>query len=109
MLARSRADLDQPVGGAHHGLVVFDDDDGVAEVGESPEYGYEFGEVARVQADAGFVEDEERVGERGAEAGGEPDALHLAAGKGFREAVGGEEAEPDFVEIAQSGERLREG
>jgi hypothetical protein len=35
--------------------------------------------VARVQADAGLVEHEQGVHQRGAERGGQVDALHLAA------------------------------
>jgi hypothetical protein len=69
------------VGGADHRLVVLDDDDRVAGVGQRPDDADQAVDVARVQADAGLVEDEERVDERGAEAAGEVDALDLAAGE----------------------------
>ena len=70
------------VGGAHDGLLVLDDDEGVALVAEAVHDADEAVDVARVEADGGFVEDEEGAGEGGAEAGGEIDALDLAAGEG---------------------------
>ena len=98
------ADFDDVIGGANHGLVVFDDDDGVAGVGERTDDRDEPVDVARVQADAGLIEDEERVDERGAEAAREVDALHLAAGERFRRAVEREIAEADLLEVAQAGD-----
>ena len=56
-----RADLDDVIGGADHRFVVLDDDDGVSGVGERANDRDEAVDVARVQADAGFIEDEERV------------------------------------------------
>ena len=57
-----------------------------------------------MQADARLVEDEDRVDERSAEAGGEIDALDLAAGERARGAVEREIAEADLVEVTQAGE-----
>ena len=57
-----------------------------------------------MQAHAGLVEDEKRVDERGAEAGGEIDALDLTAGKRLRRAVEREVAKADLFEVAQTGE-----
>jgi hypothetical protein len=45
------------VGGADHVLVVLDDEDGVADVGEVSEGVYEPVVIALVEADGGFVED----------------------------------------------------
>jgi hypothetical protein len=97
------ADFDDVVGGADHGLVVFDDDDGVAGVGERADDRDEAVDVARVEADAGFIEDEECVDERRAEAGGEVDALDLAAGEGLGLAVEGEVAEADLLRGSGDG------
>ena len=94
--ARLGADLDDVIGGADHRFVVLDDDDGVAGVGECADDADETVNVARVETDAGFVEDEERVDERGAEAGGEVDAFDFAAGERARLAIEGEVAESDL-------------
>ena len=92
------ADLEHVVGGADHGLVVLDDDHRVAGGGERAHDGDEPVDVARVESDARLIEDEERVDQRGAEAAGEIDALHLAAGEGLRRPVEGEVAEADVGE-----------
>ena len=65
-------------------------------------------DVARVQADARLVEDEQGVDQRGAERGGEVDALHLAAAERARLAVEREVAEPDVDQVAQPGADLAE-
>ena len=64
--------------------------------------------VARVQADRGLVEHEQRVDERGAERGGEVDALHLAARERARLAVERQVAEADVAEVAQPRADLAE-
>ena len=60
---------------------MLDDEEGVALVAEAAEDFDESRGVARVEAHAGFVEDEEGIDERGAEAGGEVDALDFASGE----------------------------
>jgi hypothetical protein len=85
------------IGGADHGFVVFDDDDGVAGVGERADDADEAIDITRVQADAGLVEDEKRIDQRRAEAAGEVDALDFAAGEGFGLSVEGEVAEADLL------------
>ena len=60
-------------------------------------------DVSRVQADGGLVEDEESAGQGGAEAGGEVDALDLAAGKGAGLAVEGKVAQPHLFEVEEAG------
>ena len=64
--------------------------------------------VARVQADRRLVEHEQRVHQRGAERGGEVDALHLAAGERARLAIEREVAEPDLAQIAEARADLGE-
>jgi hypothetical protein len=98
------ADFDDVIGRADHRLVVLDDDHGVAGVGERADDADEPVDVARMQADARLVEDEERVDERRAEAGGEVDALHFAAGERARGAVEGEVAEADLLQVAEAGQ-----
>ena len=63
--------------------------------------------VARMQADAGLIEDEERVHQRRAEAGREIHALDFAAAERARRAVEREIAEADFDEIAEARARPR--
>ena len=72
-------DLDHVVRGADHGLVVLDHDHRVARVGQRADDGDQAVDVARVEADAGLVEDEQGVDQRGAEAAGEVDALDFTA------------------------------
>ena len=61
-----------------------------------------------MQADRRLVEHEQRVDQRGAERGGEIDALDLAAGQRARLPVEGEIAEPDLIEITQARADLGE-
>ena len=81
---------------------MLDDEQGIARVAQPVEDADEPMDVARVQADAGFVEDVERVDERGAERGGEIDALDFAAAEGARLAVERQIAQADIDEIAQA-------
>ena len=82
VLARARADVDDPVGGADGVLVVLDDDQRVAEVAQPHQGLDEPAVVALVQADARLVEDVEHADQAGADLRREPDALRLAAGEG---------------------------
>ncbi len=81
VLAGAGAEVDEVVGGAHDGLFVFDDDEGVALVAQAVHDADEALDVAGMQADGGFIEHEQGAGEGGAEAGGEVDAFDLAAGE----------------------------
>ncbi len=80
--AGARSDVDDPVGRADGVLVVFDHDQGVAEVAQRDEGFDQAAVVALVQADAGLVEHVEHAGEAGADLGGQADALGLSAGQG---------------------------
>ena len=55
--SRTGADVHDVVGGTDGIFVVFDDDDGVAEVAQAQEAFEQAGVVALVQADGGFVKD----------------------------------------------------
>jgi hypothetical protein len=103
------AEVEDLIGGAHDAGLVLDDDDGVAGVTEFFEDADEAVGVARVQADGRFVEDKEGVDQTRAEAGGEVDALGLAAGKGAGGAVESEVAEADLFEELEPGEHFLKG
>ena len=101
VLAGAGADVDDPVGGPDGVLVVLDHDQGVAEVLE-PDQGLDQPVVvALVQADARLVEHVEHAHEAGADLGGQPDALRLAAGQRGRGPVEREVVEPDVEQEAQ--------
>jgi len=76
--ARAWAQFENIFGGANDGFVVFYDEDGIT---SSAEFSKEIEEttcIARMEADTGFIEDEESTGETSAEAVGEIDALEFA-------------------------------
>src|SRR5262249_8468607 len=99
---RFRSQVDDPVGRLDHVEIVFDDDDGVAQIDEAIEHVEQLTDVVEVQTGRRFIEDVDgfaRVGPR--QLGGQLDALRLAAGKGR-----GGLAEREVVE-ADVGQRLQ--
>jgi len=76
--ARAWAQFKNIFGGANDGFVVFYDEDGITSSAEFAEEVEETACIARMEADTGFIEDEESAGETGAEAVGEVDALEFA-------------------------------
>ena len=102
LLAGAGAEFEDAVGGADDVGVVLDDEQRVAGVAKAPENAVEAPDVARMQADGGLVEDEERVDEVAAERGGERDALRLAAGERPRLAVEREVVEADGDEVLEA-------
>ena len=101
VLAGARADVDDPVGVPDGVLVVLDDDQGVAEVAQPDQRLDQPVVVALVQADRRLVEDVEHADQAGADLGGEPDALRLAAGQRAGGAVEREVVEADVEQEAQ--------
>ena len=101
VLARARAHVDEPVGAAHHLLVVLDDEHGVAEVAQPLERADQLVVVALVQADRRLVEDVEHADELRADLRREPEPLRLAARERRRRAVELEVADADVVEERQ--------
>ena len=79
MLARAGAEVHEVVGGAHHRLVVLDDEDGVAEIAQPLERLDEARVVDGVQADGRLVADVEHAHEAGAYLRREAYPLPLAA------------------------------
>ena len=108
VLARARADVDDPVGGADGVLVVLDHDQGVAEVAQ-PQQGVEQPVVvALVQADRRLVQHVEHPDQAGADLGGQPDALRLAAGEGAGRPVQRQVVQADVDQEPQPGVDLLE-
>ena len=95
VLAGAGADVDDPVGGPDGVLVVLDDDQGVAEVLEPDQRLDQPLVVALVQPDRRLVEDVEHADQAGADLGGQPDPLRLAAGQRPRGPVEREVVEAD--------------
>ena len=105
---RTRSKVHEVVSGPHDVFVVFNDDNGVAEIAELLEDANEAFGVLRVEADARFVKDVGATDQAAAEAGAQRDALRFAAAEGFAGAVQGQVTDPDFAQVAQPRFRLLE-
>jgi len=101
-LAGAGPDVEHPIGGMHDLRVVLDDQQRVAGVAQPVHDVDDAFHVARVQADAGFVEHEQRVDQRGAQRRGQVDALDLAAGQSARLAFEGEITQADFDQVVDA-------
>ena len=108
VLAGAGTHVDDPVGGAHHLLVVLDDDQRVADVAQAYEGPDQARVVALVEADARLIEDVEHAHEAGADLRRQPDALRLAAGEGVGGAVQGQVIEADVDQEAEPRPNLLE-
>ncbi len=108
VLARAGTDVDDPVGGADGVLVVLHHDQRVAQATQ-PHQGLDQPVVvALVQADGGLVQHVEHPDQAGADLGGQPDALRLAAGEGAGGPVQGEVVQADVEQEPQPGVDLLE-
>ena len=101
-LARAGAHVDDAVGRQHHLRVVLDHHQRVAGVAQAVHDLHHAVHVARVQADRGLVEHEQRVDERGAERGGQVDPLHFTAREGAALAVERQVAQPHVAQELES-------
>ena len=97
----ARPHVDQIVGGADRLLVMLDHQHGIAEVAQPLQRLQQPGIVALMQADGGLVQHIEHAGEAGADLGGQPDALALAAGERAGGAAQGQIFEPDAFQETQ--------
>ena len=98
VLAGARPHVDDPVGDAHHLLVVLDDEHRVAEGLEPLQRADQLVVVALVEPDRGLVEDVEDADELGADLRREPEPLRLAARQRLCGAVELEIADADVGE-----------
>ena len=101
-LARSRAHVDHAVRRQHHGRVVLHHHQRVAGIAQALHGHDDALHVTRVQADAGLVEHEQRVHERGAQRRRQVDALHLAARQRAALPVQRQVADADFAQVLQA-------
>ncbi len=102
-LTGAGAHVDQTVGGEHDRRVVLDHHQGVARVAQAQHGFVDARHVARVQADAGFVEHKQGVDQGGAQRRREVDALHLTAAQGAALAVQRQVADAHVAQVAQAG------
>ena len=102
VLTGTRPHVDEPVGRAHHLLVVLDDDHGVAEISQPLECSDQLVVVALMEADRRLVEDVEHTDELRADLRREPKPLCLAAGQRRTRAVEVQVADTDVVEERQA-------
>ena len=91
-------EVDQPIGLPHDRFVVLDDEHRVAAVLQVAQGVDQPLVVARVQADRRFVEHVAHADQPGAEAGGQPHALQLAAAERVGRAVERQVVEADPVQ-----------
>src|SRR3990170_7962308 len=99
--AGAGAEIDDVVGGGDGIGIVFDQQDGIAEVAQALENFDQAVSVTRVQSDGRFVQHIQGADQMGAERGGQLDALGLATGERGSQAIQSEVVEADLVEEAQ--------
>jgi len=97
-IARAGSEVDDEIGAADGVFIVLDDEDGVAEIAQAFERAEEALVVARVEADAGLVENVENSAEARADLRGQADALGFTAGERGCGTVEAEVAEADSEE-----------
>src|ERR1019366_627454 len=100
--ARPRAQVENAVRRADDIRVVLDDEQCIARGAEPMEDADETVDIARMQADAGFVEHIERIDQRSAQRRGEIDALDFAAAERARLAIKREVTEPHVHQVTQT-------
>ena len=101
MLAGARAHIQHMVGETHGLFVVLDHNDGVAQIAELRERVQQALVVARVQADAGFIEDIQHTTELRADLRGQTDTLRLTATETFGAAIERQIIEPNVHQKAK--------
>ena len=98
VLAGARPHVHDPVGRAHHLLVVLDHEHGVAEVAQPLERADQLPVVALMEPDRRLVEDVEDADQLRADLRGEPQALRLSARERLRGPIELEVADSHVVE-----------
>ena len=107
-LAGARAKIEDAIRLEHDLRVMLDHDQRVARIAQPLHHPDHPLHVARVQADGGLVEHEQRVDEGSAEGRGEVDALHFAARERARLTIEREVAEAHVREVAEAAADLPE-
>ena len=102
MFAGARTDVDDPVRVSDGVLVMFDDDQRVAEVAQMMQCADQPFVVTLMQADGWFVQHIHDAHQAGADLGGQSDALRLAARQGLRRTRQRQIVQADIVEEAES-------
>ncbi len=100
--------VDDAISGQHHLRIVLHDDERVSGRFQVRHDGVDAVHVARVQADRGFVQNEEGVNEVRAQRGREVDALHFAARKRPALPIEREVAQAHVNEIDKASPDFRE-
>ena len=101
-LARAGAQVEQPVRGQHDLRIVFHDHQRVARIAQAMHHLRHALHVARMQADRGLIQHEQRVHQRGAERRRQVDALDFAARQRARLTIEREIAEAHFAQIGEA-------
>ena len=102
-LARAGTHVDHAVGRKHDGRVVLHHHQRVAGVAQALHGFDDAVDVARVQTDAGLVQHEQGVDQRGTQSRGQVDALHFAARQGAALAVQRQVADADIAQVFEAG------
>ena len=108
VLARTRADVDDPVGRPDGVLVVLDDDQRVAQVAQPQQRLQQPVVVALVQPDGRLVQHVQHADQARADLRGEPDPLRLAPGQRRRRPVQGQVVQADVQQEPEPGVDLLE-
>ncbi|ESS09576.1 MAG: hypothetical protein A07HN63_00783, partial [uncultured archaeon A07HN63] len=106
--ARAGTHVDDRIGPADRLLVVFDDEQRVAEIAQPLEGVEQPVEITLVEPNRGLVEHVEHADEAGADLRRQPDALALATRQCRGLAVEREVVEPDLLHEAEAGSDLLE-
>ena len=106
VLAGTESDVDHPIRPLDGFLVVFDDNQRVAEVAQMVQRLDETRVVTLVQSDRWLVEHVHDADQSGADLRGKPDALGLAAGQRLGRARQRQVVQADIVEESQPGPDL---
>ncbi|MCY1424201.1 hypothetical protein D9M71_399380 [compost metagenome] len=104
MLARRRADIDQPVGAAHGFQVVLDHEQGIARRFQALQGFEQRFTVGRVQAGRGFVQHVDHAEQLRAQLGRQAQALQLAGRQRRRAALQGQVTE---AQVGQGADPLQ--
>ena len=94
-----RSHVDDVVRGLHHLLIMLHHDHGVTQIAQLFQHLDQLQRVARVQADAGLVQDVHAAHQAAAERGGQIDALCFATAEGVAAALQGEVSHTHVHEV----------